>query len=388
MDRTRSSTDHSATASALLRAMTMTYSPDPHNESGRRCDQQRSSGENEEEGSRWPNAEARTSPRRGRKSTTHTKYDIRPTDSLAYIFHALDGSDASRSTSDHQRRATIADSYRSLEPLHANMTTAYRSTPRMGVRNLSYAAPFVSPTTPEDISLTIQPNVDSPSGISVQHHVDSDISILSNITDEERLTMANRPGFPKRKARVSSVRWSDTPSADDRSKEVQLYSHTPAADMSVKFPSEMLSVKANIWRRFPQLERSHLGKGDEQFDASSLPLAETWSREDSYVPVTSPLCTGISDTALWEDNVSAIQKQFAVPLQTPLSHGKKFERYTLLHFDFIRLIPGLKDNGLAESLLLCENFNLTSFIFISPEDAFSTLVTLRNTINFSIFYEI
>ena len=347
----RRSTDHSATASALLRAMT--HNPDPGSESGRH----RSSGENEEESSRSSNAEARKSPQRDRTSDAHTKYDVRPTDSLAYIFHALDESDDGKSTTDYQRRSTIADSYRSLEPLHADMTSPYRSTPRMGLRHLSYAAPFVSPTTPEDVSLQIQPYMDSPSGISVQPHVDSDISVLSNITDEERLTMANRPGFPKRKARTSSVRWSDATAMLVSTKVVEPCSPTPAADMSVKFPSEMLSVKANIWRRFPQLERSHLGKGDECYDASSLPLAETWSREDSYVPVASPLCTGISDTALWEDNISAIQKQFAVPLQTAPSHGMKSERYTAYVIRFL-FHSVLKDNVFGGMLLLCLKYHL------------------------------
>ena len=330
MDTVRNE-DHSAVAAALLRAMaspmpmpmampmSMTFVPEPDAEARRRRQSlmpHMATTENNEPDQNWRTVAKTTMPQRGLASNIHTKRTIRPTDSLAYIIHALDRSDANDSgpAKYGPRSSTVEASCRNLQPVHVKTMSAYRSTPRMGVRNLSYAAPFVSPPKTDNVSLEIQPNVDSSCGTSIK----------TNSTIEECLTMANRPKVPERKSRVPSVRWSDTPSVVNSYKALPL--RTPGADMTVKFPSEMLSGREHILRRFPHFGNSYLGMGDdnEHGHANSMPLVDRWPQQPDYFPVASPL--QISDTALWEDNNSAIQRQIAVPLQNRPTPVMKLER--------------------------------------------------------------
>ena len=327
MDTVRNE-DHSAVAAALLRAMAspmpmpmampMTFVQEPDAEALRRRQRlmpEMATTENDEPDKNWRTVAKTTMPQRGLASNIHTKRSIRPTDSLAYIIHALDQSDGSGPAKDGPRSSTIEASYRSLHPVHIKTMSAYRSTPRMGVRNLSYAAPFVSPPKTDNVSLEIQPNVDSSCGTSIK----------TNSIIEECLTMSTGPRVPERKSRVPSVRWSDTPSVVNSYKALPL--RTPGADMTVKFPSEMLSGREHILRRFPHFGKSYLGMGDdnEHDHAKSMPLVDRWPQQPDYFPVASPL--QISDTALWEDNNSAIQRQIAVPLQNRPTPVMKLERY-------------------------------------------------------------
>jgi len=243
--------------------------------------------------------------RRGTASNMHTKRNIRPTDSLAYIIHALDKCDVESNSmgKDDRRHSSIPTSRKSLQQLNIKAMPAYRSTPRMGIHNLPSRTPFVSPPKTGNESQEIQPHMDSSTCISIR----------SSSTVEERLIAATQPRFSEPKPRVPSVRWHDSPTVLNKYRADPSPMFTPAADMTVKFPSEMLTVREHVWRRFPRIENTYLGMGDEQHHANSMPLVDRWSQQVEYYPVTSPL--QISDMALWDDNMSAIERQIAVPLQ-------------------------------------------------------------------------
>ena len=314
-------TDHSAAASALLRAMSI---PEQELEEATMLDleskfeaNRRSrrptltpSMVNQTTGESNRNSLIAAEPmprmhRRGTASNMHTKSNIRPTDSLQYIIHALDKCDVESNSigKDDRRHSSIPTSRMSLQQLSIKAMPAYRSTPRMGIHNLPSRTPFVSPPKTSNESQEIQPRMDSSTCISIKN----------SSTVEERLISATEPKFSEPKPRVPSVRWHDSPSVLNKYRADPSPVYTPAADMTVKFPSEMLTFREHVWRRFPHIENTHLGMGDEQYHASSMPLVDRWSQQVEYYPVTSPL--QISDMALWDDNMSAIERQIAVPLQ-------------------------------------------------------------------------